>query len=99
MKNGWHALLLITAWGCTYHGPTQTVVAAAHVQWSRQGHGDAFRCAAGIERLGRHKFAVSCGARTTYVSCVATCCVALSDRAGLAKVAGENPMVCDDRPR
>jgi hypothetical protein len=98
MRNVWLALFVLGGpLGCAYRGPTSTAVAAAHVQWSRQGHDDAYRCDASGQRIGRRRFAVSCAARTTYVTCLMKCCVALSGNSVLAEVPGENPTVCDER--
>jgi hypothetical protein len=88
--------------GCRYHGPTQTAVDAAHVQWSRERKPEAFQCPATAVRTGRSTFDVSCGsALKVSVWCssnyVQSCCIPVVNRSVWSQTTAEAPTVCAQR--
>jgi hypothetical protein len=103
MKSIWLVFLVVmpALAACAYGGCPSTAIEAAHVQWSRQGRPEAFRCQATASKISGSKFEVACGEVKTYVSCWSTsasaCCVALSGPGVWDHVSGENPTVCEDR--
>jgi hypothetical protein len=93
------ALLLA---GCHYQGPPQTAIEAAHVQWSREGQPEAFRCHAQARRTGKDTFDVSCGATLkTHVWCTSSrtssCCIVVIGKSIWQQASGDAPRVCAER--
>ncbi len=93
--------ITFTLAACAYRGCPRTAVEAAHVQWSRQGRPEAFRCQAIASKIDSRKFEVVCGEVRTYVLCwsssLSACCTALSGPSPWDRVSGEDPTVCEDR--